>query len=61
MFAGTGVKLALFRTLGPTDGTGGLAGRRSLLPARKLALFCRRLLHVEFTITLFPESICRFS
>ena len=37
-------KLALFRTIGPTGGTGSLAGPCPLLSVRKLALFCRGLL-----------------
>jgi hypothetical protein len=46
-------KLALFRTFGPTAGTGSIAAPCPCLPLRKLALFYRGLLQAKFAITFF--------
>jgi hypothetical protein len=51
-------KLALFRTMGLTGGTGRLAKPCPSLSVRELALFCRGRLLVKCVITLFPQSTC---
>ena len=44
--------------MGPTDGTGSLAGLCPPLSARELALFFQALLRLQFVITLFRQGTC---
>jgi hypothetical protein len=56
--AGWQRQLALFRTMGPTDGSGSLGGPCPLLSVWKLALFFRGLLQAKCVVTIFSQSTC---